>query len=89
MPGRFRGLVLVAASVQPQAAMLRGAGIRRVALLAGEWDGSRASMEATAARLSADGIEARYASLGRFGHVIPDSTSGTIADAIAWAAQAP
>lgn len=84
-PGMFVGLVLVGARVTPRASDLRAAGVRRVALAAGDFDGAAGSMRAVAASLSRAGIDARYVSLGKVGHFIPDSTSAPIAELIAWA----
>jgi predicted esterase len=85
----FVGLVLVGAKAVPRAADLRAAGVRRVGLAAGDLDGAAATMRRAAASLEREGLGARYLSLGRVGHVIPDATSGEIAALIEWAREAP
>ena len=81
---RFTSLVLIAADVSPDPVLLRRAGIRRVLLMAGDQDGSRATMMAAATRLAAGGIPARYISLGNIGHWLPADLEQRLGPGIAW-----
>jgi predicted esterase len=83
-PGRFTGMVLMGAAVKLDADRLRAAGVRRVVLAAGDKDEARPSMEHTAARLSANRIDARFISLGPFYHVLPEKLGPVMRDALAW-----
>jgi len=83
--GRYRGLVLVAAEVEPSAAKLRAAGVARVALAAGALDASFAPLGRTAERLRREGVDARFVSLGAIGHSYQTPERDALAEAIAWA----
>lgn len=82
---RFRGLVLMAAAVKPDVSKLKRAGIRRVVMAAGDYDGSKSTMVSAVAALRAGGIEARYVSLGSIGHVWPNDFEKRMRGPIAWA----
>jgi hypothetical protein len=86
LAGRFRGLVLLAASVSPEPALLQASGITRVVMAAGDLDGSRPTMTAAVAMLTRNQIEARYVSLGRIGHQWPEDFDARMRESIAWAA---
>ena len=83
--GRFRGVVFIAAQVTPDAEKLRSAGISRVVMAVGEQDGARSTMVAAVARLKKMGIEARFVSLGKIGHVWPADFEARMREPIAWA----
>jgi hypothetical protein len=85
---RARGVVLLAADVAPEADALRAAGVRRIALGAGELDPSFVVLRASAARLARDGIEVRLVSLGAVGHVYIADDPSVLRDAIQWVADA-
>jgi len=85
---KFRGLVLLAAHVTPQISKLKKAGITRVVMAAGDYDGSRPTMTAAVAALRAGGLEARYVSLGKVAHVWPMDFEARMREHIAWAAGA-
>lgn len=83
---RFRGLVLLAGpEAHPSAARLREAGVVRVALGAGARDDAYGSLVADAARLTREGIEARFFDLGNVGHTYDAEDRATLRAAIAWA----
>lgn len=82
---RFRGLVLMAARVRPDDATLRGAGIDRIVLAAGDQDGAAESMRASAAALKRSGFDARYVSLGPIPHQWPEDFEARMRSHIAWA----
>ena len=83
--GRYEGLVLLGADVEPDARELARAGVRRVVLGSGDRDAPRAALERTAARLRKEGVEARFTSLGAVGHTYVAEDPAALADAIAWA----
>jgi len=85
LPGRFRGLVLVAAAVGLDLGLLRELGIRRLVMAAGDWDGARAGMVATVAAAKTAGLEARWVSLGKIGHTWPRDFEARMREPIAWA----
>ena len=62
---KFRGLVLLGAELHPNAKTLRDAGVVRIALGAGQLDGSHDSLVEEARRLDGEGIETRFFDLGR------------------------
>jgi predicted esterase len=79
----LKGVVLFGAEVELPAAELRALGMR-VGLTAGDLDGSSNRMRAQADSLQRQGVEARFVSLGRVGHVIPQSTSPAIGKLVDW-----
>jgi predicted esterase len=85
---RFRGLVLMAASVTPDISKLQRAGITRVVMAAGDYDGAKRTMELAVATLRAAGLEARYVSLGKIAHVWPNDFEARMREPIAWAGHA-
>jgi predicted esterase len=88
-PGRFRGLILLGASMQPDAARLKASGIRRVVMAAGDYDMARPAMKRAAAMMSALGLPSRYVSLGRIGHALPDNLEVILRDALRWVRESP
>lgn len=83
--GHYRGLVLIAADVEPSRAMLSAAGIDRIVLAAGDLDGSSAPLKRTAERLRREGMDVRFVSLGRIGHSYETTEKESLRDAIVWA----
>ena len=83
-PGRVRGVVFLGAAVRPDATRFRDAGVARVVLGAGEYDGAAPSMRRSVAELAARGVEARYVSLGRIGHTVPGNLGPVVRQAVAW-----
>jgi predicted esterase len=83
----FTGLVLIAAQVAPEAATLRAAGVKRIVMAAGDYDLSRPMMTGAIDALHRAGMEARYVSLGKIGHVWPTNFEQTMREPIAWAAE--
>ena len=86
LSSRFRGLVLVAAQVTPDVAKLRAVGITRVVMAAGDLDMSAPTMTAAVKTLKKHGMEARWISLGKIGHVWPEDFDARMREPIAWAA---
>lgn len=83
--GSYRGLVLIAADVEPTFAMLTAAGVDRIVLAAGDLDGSSGPLKRTAARLAREGMDARFVSLGPIGHTYATPETTALRDAIVWA----
>ncbi len=83
--GHYRGLVLIAADVEPSRAMLGAAGVDRIVLAAGDLDGSSAPLRRTAERLRREGMDVRFVSLGRIGHSYETTEKESLRDAIVWA----
>jgi predicted esterase len=84
-PSRYRALVLIGATVRPDAARFRASGIERVVLASGHDDGARREMERDAKRLSAEGLPARFVDLGAYPHALPADAGRLLAPALAWA----
>lgn len=84
-PGRFRALVLIGASMLPDASRLAASGIRRVVLASGDFDPARRTMERAARELEAQGVPARFVPLGPVGHALPRDVAARLAAPIAWA----
>lgn len=78
------GVVLFGSDARIAASDARALGMR-VGLTAGDLDGAAAAMRAHAAELRAAGVDARFVSLGRVGHVLPQSTSAAIGELVDWA----
>ncbi|HKQ70690.1 MAG TPA: hypothetical protein VJT73_15195 [Polyangiaceae bacterium] len=85
--GPWSNLILIGASVEPDARALRRAGIRRVLLAAGDFDGARPTMQRTARRLARAGFEAKFSSLGPVGHQFAFDMDAWMKDALAWVRQ--
>lgn len=83
--GRYRGLVLIAANVQPTRAMLASAGVDRVVFAAGDLDAASEPMKRAAEQLRREGMDVRFVSLGRIGHSYQTTEKEALGDAIAWA----
>jgi predicted esterase len=81
----FRGLVLLGAELHPNVKTLRDAGVRRVALGAGQLDVPYVSLKEEALRMENEGLEARFFDLGHVGHTYVVDDSAVLRDAIAWA----
>jgi predicted esterase len=88
-PGRYRGLILVGAAMVPDAERFKSAGIRRVVLASGDYDGARPMMQKAARTLGASGLDARYVSLGPIGHALPKDFETVIRNALRWIRSAP
>jgi len=83
-PGQWSGLMIVNAGVEPSAATLRRAGIKRVALVAGERDRTAGKLRRAAARLQHVGFDARYFSMGAVGHYFDSSSASRLNEALTW-----
>jgi hypothetical protein len=83
-PGRWPYLVLIEANVPLTAAALRKAGVRAVALLAGETGTEIAGERKTDAALTDAGFPSRLFVMPHVGHVYPDDMDQLMADALAF-----
>jgi predicted esterase len=84
-PGRWTGLVLMSMKLDLDATRLRRARIRRVVLAAGDEDSARPPMQHLADRLTSQGVQTRFVSLGPGGHPFPSDMAERMVDVIAWA----
>jgi predicted esterase len=82
--GRWVGLVLLGAATIPDAERLRAAGIRRVVLGAGDYDGAMKTMRAAALRLTEKGLPARFVSLGPIYHALPRDLEQRLGASLDW-----
>lgn len=83
--GRWSSLILLSMKLKLDPARLRGAGLRRILLAAGEQDGAREWMQQAAEQLRTAGLEARFMSLGPGGHPFPPDMAERMIEAIRWA----
>jgi predicted esterase len=81
----WKGVILLASSVNLSPTKLREAGIQRVLLAAGDLDQTARSMKTTTRYLQKNGIEATYWSLGNIGHTFPKNFNAWLSRAIEWA----
>jgi predicted esterase len=84
-PGRWEAVIFLGAALTPDPDRLRAAGIRRVVMAAGEYDGARPTMQRAARKLEASGLPARYVSLGKIYHALPSDLEVILQGAIRWA----
>ena len=87
--GSYRALVLIGAAIKLDALQLRQAGIQRVVMACGDFDGARASMRASTTKLNAAGLPTRFVSTGRIYHQLPRDFEAFVRSAIGWINQAP
>lgn len=83
-PNRWPYLVLVEADVPLDAAALRRAGVKAVALLAGEWGSQIGGERATANKLRAQGFPARFWTMSKAGHYYSADIDALMGEAIDW-----
>jgi predicted esterase len=83
-PGRYDRLMIVNASVEPAAAMMKKAGVRRVALVAGARDATANKLRNAAQRLVAAGVEARYFALEATSHYFDAQSEARMAEPLGW-----
>jgi predicted esterase len=88
-PGRWPHLILTEADVPLDAATLRKAGVRAVALLAGERGSQLAGARRTAERLAKGGYPAKLIVMRGAGHHYSADIDALMADAIAFVTSAP
>lgn len=83
-PGKYMGMLLIGAEITTTAEALSAAGVKRVVLAAGVYDGARPAMEAEARKLTADGFAARFVSLGTVGHTYVPDREGVLQSSLEW-----
>jgi len=83
-PGRWSYLVLVEADVALDAWTLRRAGVKAVALLAGEWGSQIAGERATVAKLEKQGFPAKLWGMPKAGHYYSANIDALMGEAIDW-----
>ena len=77
----------MSASIDVDARALREAGIRRVLLASGDYDGAKPAMQRAAATLIGAGFEAKFVSLGPVGHQFAYDMNAWMKDALTWVRQ--
>jgi len=82
--GPWSSLILIGASIEVDARTLREAGILRVLLAAGDYDGARPAMQKTTAELVRAGFDAKFATLGPVGHQFAPDMNAWMKDALEW-----
>jgi predicted esterase len=83
-PGRYDRLMIVNASVEPAAATMKKAGLKRVALVAGAKDATAGKLRAAAQRLAAAGVDARFFALEATGHYFDGQSEARMAEPLGW-----
>jgi pimeloyl-ACP methyl ester carboxylesterase len=83
-PGRWPFLIINEADVDLTLPMLRAAGVRSVALIAGEWGTQIAGERRTTAALAANGYPARLWVMGRVGHPYSSDIDAIMQEAMAF-----
>ena len=83
-PGRYPAALLIGAFVKPTRRELESLGLKRLALVAGDYDGAAPTMRASAAQLAAEGFDARYFSLGKVPHTYVGDDPQKLRDALTW-----
>jgi poly(3-hydroxybutyrate) depolymerase len=81
----FKSIVLLGASVDPDAKLLKERGVKRVVLGASKDEPWHGSLQKSVAKLQRAGIEARFVSLGHVGHIYVGEDPEVLREAIAWA----
>lgn len=84
---RWPHLVLIEANVSLSASTLRAAGVRSVALIAGEQGTEIAGERTTVEALEKDGFPARLFVMKRTGHLYSDDMEYVMHDALTWVGQ--
>ena len=82
--GEWRGLMLLNAGLDPHPATLEAAGLLRVALVAGERDGSRNGLRRATDRLLRAGLDARFFSLASTGHFFDGTSETRLVEPLEW-----
>lgn len=83
-PGRYQRLMFVNTSVAPSRAQLERGKISRVALVAGEADGTAAKLKSLATRLARVGVHARYFGLKKTGHYFDSQSEERMHEPLEW-----
>jgi dipeptidyl aminopeptidase/acylaminoacyl peptidase len=81
----WQAIVLLGASVNPDAKMLKARGVKRVVLGASKDEPWHGSLQKNVAKLKRAGIDARFVSLGHVGHMYVGEDTEALREAIAWA----
>jgi hypothetical protein len=88
-PGRWPYLLLTEADVPLDARTLRGAGVRAVAMLAGETGSQIQGERRTVQRLSSQGLRARLWVMPRAGHFYSANIDDIMREALDWLVRSP
>ena len=83
-PGKYMGVLLIGAEIVTSAEILSTAGVKRVVLAAGAYDGARPAMETEAKKLASQGFSAHFVSLGTVGHTYVADREGVLRSSLEW-----
>ena len=83
-PGKYKNLILLGAKVEPDAKLLKEAGIESVLFGAGDRDMMHQHMVTVAAKLAKQGIRSRFVGMGDVGHWFAPDMNAWLTDAFAW-----
>ena len=84
-PGHWRALMIVNSSNVPTPEQITRSGIHRIALVAGDNDGTAGKLSISAKHLKSAGFDAQYFSLGKVGHFFDGTTSAKMIAPLTWA----
>jgi predicted esterase len=85
--GQWKNLLLIGAKIEPDARLLKQAGVQNVLLASGERDMMKWHMVGVASQLQRKGVRATYMSMGNVGHWFADDMDGWLARAMQWFAE--
>jgi predicted esterase len=83
--GKWRSVILIGAKVHPDAELLQRQGVRRLLMVAGDYDMMKPHMLRESRRLQRRGMHSAFLSLGRVGHTFPENMNALMSHALAWA----
>jgi predicted esterase len=81
---KYLGAVFLAALIDPDPVRLKAAGVRRVVVGCGDYDGAKATLKRAAQKLPLAGIETRFVSFGPMGHGLPEDMGAKLGEALDW-----
>jgi predicted esterase len=83
--GKWSSVILIGAKVHPNQKLLEQAGVRRLLMVAGDWDMMKWHMYRQAQKLERKGMDCAFLSLGKIGHQFPHDMNALMGRAYAWA----
>lgn len=87
--GQWKNLLLIGAKIEPDARLLKQAGVQNVLLASGDRDMMKWHMVGVASQLQRRGVRATYMSLGNVGHWFAADMDAWLASAMQWFEQQP
>lgn len=83
-PGKYKNLILLGAKIEPDAKLLKAAGIESVVLGAGDRDMMKWHMVKVAADLQKKGVRATFMGMGDVGHWFAEDMNGWLTKAMSF-----